>query len=129
MSREFTEQHVRALCLLAGVRVLNLWQIENQYWPDAYVEERKHSPWFLVKTPDGMLEVGWRKRVLSINWSDTPIHVVVTEDDVTKDEQMVHAYSYSKAVEYLHRLADLMSTRSQDSARAEASDTTGSPAC
>jgi hypothetical protein len=112
MSCEFTEQHVRGLCLLAGIEVLNLWQIDNQYWPDAYFEERKRSPWFLVKTRDGMVRMGWRKHVLSINWSDTPIHLIVTEDDVTKEEQLVHAYSYSKAVEYLHALAALMSTPS-----------------
>lgn len=109
MSMEFTEQHVRGLFLLTGIEVLNLWQIENQYWPDAYVEERKRSPWFLVKTRDGIVRIGWRKSVLSIDWSDTPIHLVVTEDNVTKEEQLVHAYSYAKAVEYLQALARLMS--------------------
>jgi hypothetical protein len=105
MSREFTEKHVRALCLLAGIEVVKVWQQDNQYWPAAYVEARQRSPWFLVKTKAGMVQIGWRKRVLSIDWDDTPIRMVVTQDDTTKDDAMVHAWSYEKAVEYLGRLA------------------------
>lgn len=101
MSREFTEPHVRGLCLLADIAVLKVWELPNQYWPEAYAEERARSPWFLVKTPVGMLQIGWRKRVLSIDWTDTPVRQVITPDDVTKDQCMVHAYSYAKAMEYL----------------------------
>lgn len=104
MSREFSEQHVRALCLLSGIEPRSIFQMENQYWPDAYVEERKRSPWFVVTTKVGAIQIGWRKRVLSISWTDTPIRHVLTEDDTTKDEACVHAYTYPKAVEYLQVL-------------------------
>lgn len=105
MSREFTEAHVRALCLLAGIQARSVFQVENAYWPDAYVEVRKLSPWFLVTTPVGVVRLGWRKRVLSIEWSDTPIRKILTADDTTKEENLVHAWSYPKAVEYLQALA------------------------
>lgn len=109
MSRPFDEARVRALFLLAGIEVKKIYQIENPYWPDAYVEERKRSPWFLVHTPDGMMKIGWRKRVLSINWNDTSIRMLVTADSTTKDLDHVHAWTYAKAVEYLEVLASMTS--------------------
>jgi len=58
-------------------------------------------PWWLVKTHLGLIEIGWRKRVISINWSDTKVKTIVTTDNVTKDENGVHAYSVEDAVKYL----------------------------
>lgn len=100
-----TEEMVRALFLVAGIDVLNLWKIENKYWPEAYVEERRASPWWLVQTKWGMIEIGWRKRVISIDWKDTPLREInLTLEDVTKTETMIHAWTYIKAVEYLNSL-------------------------
>lgn len=99
-----TEDYVRALFLLAGIDILNIWKIENKYWPEAYVEERKNSPWWLIQTKWGMVEIGWRKRVINIDWSNTPVRIEVTADEVTKSETMVHAWTYIKAAEYLNRL-------------------------
>jgi hypothetical protein len=99
-----TEQEARAIFLLAGFEVKNLYQIGNQYWPEAYVEERKRDPWWLVQTPAGLVKIGWRKRVISIDWEDTPVRVEVTTDQVTKDKTMVHAYSFGKAVDYVTQL-------------------------
>lgn len=103
----FDEQKVRALFTLAGIEVLRVWKLPNRYWPDddRYAELRRNSPWFLVKTPHGMIEIGWRKRVMNIDWSDTPVRDVVTEDEVTKDKTMVHAWTELKAAEYLQTLA------------------------
>ena len=104
------QEQARGLFVLAGIDVLNMWEIQNQYWPETYVEERKRSPWWLVKTPKGVIKIGWRKRVILIDWSDTGVNCVVTEDDVTKDEMMVHAWSYVKALEYLTALAPKLNT-------------------
>lgn len=103
---KFSEQEARSVFTLAGIEVLNVWEIPNQYWPDTenYAGIRRESPWFLVKTKHGLIKLGWRKRVLSINWSDTAIRKIVTEDDVTKDEAMVHAWSNESAVGYLKEL-------------------------
>jgi len=99
---------MQALFLLAGIQVTNHWELPNDYWPDPYVELRKNSPWWLVKTNQGLVKIGWRKSVISINWVDTDIRQLVTNDDVTKDETMVHAWSYIKALEYLTKLAVLL---------------------
>lgn len=99
------EEQAKALFLLAGFSTTRFHRLENKYWPDAYVAERSNSPWWLVMTEFGPVEIGWRKRVISISWEDTPARVIVTEDNVTKEETFVHAWSYVKALEYLTALA------------------------
>jgi hypothetical protein len=99
-----TEEQARALFLLAGFKVSRFHRLENKYWPEAYIEERRKSPWWLAITEFGPIEIGWRKRVISINWEDTPARVILSEDDVTKEETLVHAWSYVKALEYLTAL-------------------------
>lgn len=103
MSRE----EMLALFLLAGIEVLGDWELANKYWPrvEAYAALCMNSPWWLVRTKAGLVKIGRRKRVISIEWADTSIRKVITEDEVTKDEAGVHAWSYLKALEYLELLA------------------------
>lgn len=101
---EFPEEKVRALLILSDIPINRLHRLENKYWPDAYVEERQCSPWWLAETPYGAIEIGWRKRVINIDWEGTSLRKVITEDDTTKADDMVHAWSYAKAVEYLYIL-------------------------
>lgn len=98
------EEEVRALFLLAGIEVTAVYKIENRYWPEAYVEMRQKSPWWLVKTSAGLVRIGWRKRVIEIEWTDTPVRVIVTTDDVTKTDDLVHAWSHGQALIYLSSL-------------------------
>lgn len=93
----------KALFLLAGIPVLNTHELPNGYWPDNihYAEIRGRHPWYLFMTPFGAVKIGWRKRVMSISWTDTKVGLQVTEDDVTKELDMVHAWSIPKALEYL----------------------------
>lgn len=100
------QEHARALFEMAGFEVKSLHQLSNGYWPDVpdYAEVRRLRPWWLAITQHGPIVIGWRKRVINIDWSDTPLRHTVTEDDVTKSETMVHAYSYPKAMEYLWNL-------------------------
>lgn len=97
------KEQMLALFQLANIEVLNCWQIENKYWPDvaAYAKIRAENPWWLIKTNKGLIEIGHRKNVTSIDWTDTNIKVIVTEDDVTKDHSFVHAWTLPKVVEYL----------------------------
>ena len=67
-------------------------------------------PWFMVTTPYGRIKIGWRKRVINIDWSDTKIRVRgedITADDVTKGKDYIHAYGYEKAAQYLTVLFSL----------------------
>jgi hypothetical protein len=111
-----TEEEVKAVFLLSGLKVNQFYKIENKYWPDAYVEQKKNDPWWLAQTEFGMIEIGWRKRVISIDWTNTGMKLKnlpnegflgeqgITSDDTTKWPGGIHAWGYSKAVEYLHAL-------------------------
>jgi hypothetical protein len=107
--KNFDEQTMRGLFLLADIKVLQAWPLVNQYDAD------RKDPWWLVKTPAGLIKLGWRKRVISIDWSDTAIREVITDHEVTKDETMVHAWSVAKAVEYLEQLGFLFKSNQSES--------------
>lgn len=95
-----TEEQVRALLTLSGVKYRNVYPTLNQYWK----KDDVMGPWWLVITGHGVIRIGWRKRVIEIDWSDTGRAVEVTKDDVTKEPMLVHAWSYPKALEYLTAL-------------------------
>lgn len=103
------DKEVRSLFTLAGIPVLATKPLFDGYGysPDdsRFYETKPRCAWWFVKTPVGWVEIGWRKRVISINWEDTPIRAVITADDVTKDEASVHAWDTGKALEYLKALA------------------------
>lgn len=104
-----SEQEMLAIFLLAGFTVENHWKIENEYWPDNehYAEMRRASPWWLAQTEFGIVRIGWRKRVISMDWSGTGMKVepsAVTPDDVTKTDSLAHAYGHGSAVNYLRNL-------------------------
>ena len=107
-----SEEEMQALFLLAGFEVESTYRLANEYWSDP----DDSQPWWLVKTKFGLIKIGWRKRVINIDWSDTeyqagvskfyddrPIEVL-TKDETTKWETGVHAWGYAKAVEYLSTL-------------------------
>jgi len=84
-------EQLRALFLLSGYTVLQEHELANNYWPDceAYAEVRRQSPWWLVQTDAGLIKVGWRKRVICIDWSPTGFALApaeVTADEVTLTE-------------------------------------------
>lgn len=97
------KEEMRAIFTLAGIAVSGEDELPNNYWPRVpeYQKLRDEHPWWLVHTEYGMFRIGWRKRVISIDWHRTPVRAVVTEDVVTKDNESVHAWNYAKAVEYL----------------------------
>ncbi len=81
-------------------------EIKNQYWGDAYWA--RHLPWFKITTPKGIITVGWRKRVINIDWSESDIKIEAKElfpdEDVTKFDQTIHAWSLEKGREYINKL-------------------------
>lgn len=107
---QFPQEKVLSLFMLADIKVLDMDEIPNQYWPRVpdYLELRDKSPWWLVYTEFGTIKIGWRKRVMQIDWNrfedEKASAVIVTDDDVTKSPYNVHAYSEPKAVEYLQNL-------------------------
>lgn len=74
--------------------------------PNQYSNWEGYAPWFIIYTPDGDIRIGWRKRVVQIEWLDNYKDFVehFENEDVTKDfikERFIHAWSIDKCVEYL----------------------------
>lgn len=98
----------------AGYHQIALNETPNQYWRDP-----EALPWFEVTTEHGFFVIGWRKRVISIEWGES---LTVPEDlfadqDVTKDREMIHAWGYDKAIEYLTAIRNrgVLSEKAQSS--------------
>lgn len=62
---------------------------------------RFNRPAWLIKTEWGLIQITPRKRVTDIEWSDTPVRAIVTEDSTTCDPTRVHAWTDAKIIEYL----------------------------
>jgi len=109
-----TEAQVRALFLLANIDVISVMSIDNEYSPSLI----DTLPWWKVQTPSGTIKLGNRKRVINIDWTDTDVRFVVTEDHVTKSETHVHAWSVGKAVNYLIVLQQFVTMRASGATEA-----------
>jgi len=110
MSKPFSKTKVLAMFEVAGFKTLNVWELVNQYWgnvPD-YYQIARDSPWWLVKTDFGLIRIGWRKRVIEIDWSDTKYRGKVTDDNVTQNDTYAHAWSELDATRYLCKLNKLI---------------------
>ena len=108
-----TEAQARAIFTCAGIAVHNVFELENGYLPkaDSYAVYRMNNPWFLFDTEFGFIIIGARKSVMSISWAHSPMRVTVTDDDVTKSEEGVHAWNLEKAVSYMSALASYARTQ------------------
>lgn len=69
-----------------------------------------HLPWFVVTTHVGRIKIGWRKRVVNIDWSDARDTKTAEElfavEDVTKGERYIHAWNLEKAGEYVRKILE-----------------------
>lgn len=92
----------------AGFVNFSLIEISNEYCNCEHC-----APWFNITTQFGVIKIGWRKRVINIDWSklydDTPelksINSKLTNlfenEDTTKGQNYIHAWGAEKAQEYL----------------------------
>ena len=89
----------------AGMERAVLHEIPNGYCPC-----EKCAPWYIAKMPYGDIKIGWRKRVISIDWSSTKRNLLhlFKDEDVTKEPYLVHAWGTDKAVDYLKRIHGAM---------------------
>lgn len=87
-----------AVFLLSGIEYTDVYAIKNEY------ECCYDKPWFLFKTEYGLIKIGWRKRVINIDWTDTKYSGLISSDNVTMGGNYIHAYGYHKAIEYLQEL-------------------------
>jgi hypothetical protein len=78
-------------------------EVPNGYAPeDPYF---KAFPWYVVTTTAGRFKVGWRKRVIHVEWTETLCKLTAEQlfpnENVTKHERVIHAWSLEKAQEYI----------------------------
>lgn len=89
-------------------KIINLFDspIYVREIPNGYTDSIE--PWYLVTTSKGHIKIGWRKRVISIDWKDSDIkqsgYELFPEEDVTRWESGIHAWGYEKAKEYIDHL-------------------------
>lgn len=100
-----TKVNVQAIFERSEIPVLDVYELPNGYWPPAYEQLRAENPWWLILTPFGLIKIGRRKRVISIDWKRTKLRVEITEDNVTKGLDHVHAYTDENMFKYLKALS------------------------
>lgn len=82
-----------------------------------FIEETKNEydnfdvfPWFIAYTKLGRIKIGWRKRVINIDWQGSLIigtaNNIFPNEDTTKGDCYIHAWGYDKAQEYINKLLD-----------------------
>lgn len=86
-------------------------EIPNGYGPnDPWYS---NFPWYQVTTKIGRIKIGWRKRVINIDWTETTNKLtgeeLVPEGDMTKsgkydNTRYIHAWGYEKAKQYIEKL-------------------------
>lgn len=89
------------ICERAGLELLSVEAVSNEYGSVSY-----RGPWFRLRTKVGHFVIGWRKRVIQIDWSETGFDgtELFTGEGVTRGAHMIHALGTDKAVEYLGKI-------------------------
>ena len=106
-----TEARFRALFVKAGFKMVSMMDLPNEYCQCGV-----SAPWFSVITEFGTIKIGWRKRVINIDWSGLdPKHrkrdtlSLFDGEDVTKGDDSIHAWGWEKAEDYLRRIREHLS--------------------
>jgi len=101
-SKETADKERAEIISLFGNRAIYVDEIPNGYCNSFCC---KHLPWFIVTTNKGRIKIGWRKRVININWDDTIINekaeTLFPNEEVTKFDKTIHAWGLEKAKEYI----------------------------
>lgn len=78
--------------------------------PSEYGNSGHEASWLIVTTNIGRIKIGWRKRVIVLDWKDTrnPLsaEALFPHEDVTKFDQLIHAWGYEKAAEYIKKILE-----------------------
>lgn len=129
-------EHYREIDRLARM-IVDIVYDKPQYelLPNGYCHKEccEHIPWLKFHTSDGDIIIGWRKRVISIEWQENfkPFDMAVFNDEnVTKwigDDNIykaipkgttetnvkrgIHAWGSDKAYEYLKKIKELVNPK------------------
>lgn len=90
---------------VAGFDTIHVETIDSQYCSDACCYK---YPWIIVTTKKGRIKLGWRKRVINLDWSESDItsmgEILFKGENTTVGEKYIHCRGKDKAVEYLKKL-------------------------
>lgn len=85
--------------------LIHVKKVENPYFA-GYTNKSR----LIVTTQKGPISVHLRKRVIEIDWSDSDVKAsafdMFPDEDVTKSNQLIHAWSYAKATEYIKKILE-----------------------
>ncbi len=102
------KEHVVELIELfksAGFDTIHVETIGNEYCSKSCCYK---FPWIIATTPKGRIKLGWRKRVMNLDWSDSDLEIdgekLFKGEDTTIGTSYIHCWSEEKAVEYLKKL-------------------------
>lgn len=106
------ERKFREIFEKAGFKDIRMLSLPNGYCPCDHC-----APWFNVNTEFGTIQVGWRKRVINIDWTQMyrvlkqcrrlpkkTFASLFEDENVTKGDTSIHAWGWDKAEDYLSRL-------------------------
>lgn len=100
-----THEDLLAAFVNAGLEPVYVQEVHNEYENQPPGSD---SPWLLVTTRLGHFKVGWRKRVIILDWEQTEVgysaQVLFDGENVTMEGKMIHCYGYAKLTDYLKRM-------------------------
>lgn len=102
--RKETEENRKCLTALFADPI---WvdEIPNGYSSDW---QFRTVPWFIVTTRIGRFKIGWRKRVIHLEWTETLCSTSAEDlfpgEDSTRYDRVIHAWTLEKAGEYIARI-------------------------
>jgi hypothetical protein len=105
---------IMAFLRMLGEKPRTIVRMQNGYCGDhsPNCDICQTRPWWAVDFENvGIIVIGWRKRVIHIDWHGTNCELNpfdITTDDVTKDRTYIHAYGYGKALIYLDSILCLI---------------------
>jgi RNA polymerase subunit RPABC4/transcription elongation factor Spt4 len=90
----------------AGFKDFSIKATKNLYGQGPY-----NAPWYKVKTDCIEILIGWRSKVISIQSSHPQINFVelFSDENVTKETNLIHAWGEEKCIEYLKRIKESIS--------------------
>lgn len=97
------ENNFRKIFIEAGFKLVDM-----QETPNEYSQSEHDAPWYRVKTEVGYIDVGWRRRVINIDWGPIQhkegILDLFDKESVTKGNHFIHAWGWTAAKEYLTKI-------------------------
>ena len=110
--RKLETNYFEEIFTKSGYKQVVLNAIPNEYCGDPTC----CGPWFLVRTEVGNFKVGWRKRVINLEWAgkgvgpERDLTHLFKGESTTLERDYVHAHGREKLIDYLRRIRNYQLT-------------------